>query len=296
MCSAVWAADILRAVVTLLALASSAVWGTADFVGGLMSKRLQPIRVVALSQLGGLVAALVYFGSVSVWGSHGTSAPCAWLSWGFAAGVSGAIGLLFLYAALATGTMGVVSPITALGAVVPVILGVLRGDTWSLTIGLGLFIALVGAVLASGPELDGEVGRRPVVLACISAIGFGFALYCMDGGARHDLSGAMVGMRCGGLSLLLPLLCWAVWTKRAGVTPTRRELTLLPLLGVGDLTANLLFAAASANGQVSVVSVLGSLYPVATLVWARVLLHERLRTIQLIGVACTVVGVVLVTA
>lgn len=285
----------VQPVVTLLALASSAVWGTADFIGGLFSKRLNPIRVVALSQLGGLLAALVFFATVSMYGRHGSSPASAWFTWGFGAGVSGAIGLLFLYAALSIGTMGVVSPITALGAVVPVVLGLLRGDTWNLTIGAGLVVALAGALLASGPELDGEVGWKPVALACVSAVGFGFALYCMDGGARHDLSGAMLGMRCGGLSLLLPLLLIALKTDRAGVSPQRKELLGLPLLGAGDLTANLLFAAASAKGQVSVVAVLGSLYPVATLLWARFLLHERLRPVQLIGVALTVVGVVLVT-
>lgn len=251
--------------------------------------------MVALSQLGGLVAALIFFAAVSLAGSHGNSPATTYLAWGLCAGVSGAVGLLFLYAALSIGTMGVVSPITALGALVPVVLGVLRGDSWSAIIGVGLFVALLGAVLASGPELDGEVGKRPVIMACLSAVGFGFALYCMDGGARHDLSGSMVGMRIGGLSLLLPLLWLALRRGQAGPTPTKRELALLPLLGIGDLSANLLFAAASAGGQVSIVSVLGSLYPVATLVWARILLGERLRAIQLVGVACTVIGVVLVT-
>lgn len=285
----------MGAVVTLVALLSSAVWGAADFVGGLWTKRFHPVQVVALSQLGGLAAALAFFVGVTLAGHHGDGGMLEWGPWGVCAGLSGAIGLMSLYAALSTGTMGVVSPITALGAVVPVVLGLLRGDEWTVMIGVGLLAALVGAVLASGPELSGEVGRRPLVLACVSALAFGVSLYCMDGGARHDLSGAMLAMRCASLTLLVPMLLLMRSRGQASATLTRRDALALPLLGVGDLTANVLFAAASAQGQVSIVAVLGSLYPVATLVLARVVLAERLRAVQLVGVALTVVGVVLVT-
>lgn len=281
--------------VTFLALLSSAVWGTADFMGGVMTKRLHPVKVVALSQLGGLVAAFAFFCCVSVWGTHGASQFTAWVAWGVAAGLSGAVGLMCLYAALSAGTMGVVSPITALGAIVPVVLGLMRGDSWSLAIGFGLGIALLGAVLASGPELSQNTGRRPVLLATVAAFAFGLSLYCMDGGARHDLSGAMLAMRCGSLALLLPTLFALRARGQTRGSLSGRRIASLGLLGVGDLTANLLFAAASAQGQVSIVAVLGSLYPVATLVLARVFLHERLRVVQLVGVALTVVGVVLVT-
>lgn len=279
----------------LIALLSSAVWGTADFVGGLWTKRFHPVQVVAYSQLGGLLAALTFFVGVSRWGTHGDAGWATWGLWGVGAGLTGATGLLTLYAALSSGTMGVVSPITAMGAIVPVVLGLLRGEAWSLPVGAGLAVALLGAVLASGPELSGDVGRRPVVLASIAAVAFGFSLYCMDGGGRHDLSGTMLAMRCGSLSVLLPLL-FALRRRGAANTPlTRRDVVVLPLLGVGDLTANALFAAASALGQVSIISVLGSLYPVATLLLARVVLGERLRAVQLFGVALTVVGVILVT-
>lgn len=281
--------------VTFLALLSSAVWGTADFAGGVLTKRLHPVKVVTFSQLGGLLAALAFFVGVSVWGTHGSSTVSDWGAWGVAAGLSGAVGLMCLYAALSTGTMGVVSPITAMGAVVPVVLGLARGDAWTLMIGCGLVIALLGAVLASGPELSGDVGRRPVGLAIIAAVAFGLSLYFMDGGARHDLSGAMLAMRCGSLALLIPtfLVLRGRGQVRGALTP--RHIAALPLLGIGDLAANLLFAAASSQGQVSIVAVLGSLYPVATLVLARIFLGERLRGIQCLGVALTVVGVVLVT-
>lgn len=284
--------------VSCIALLSSLVWGTADFVGGLWSKRFLPVQVVTLSQLGGLAVALAFFGGVSMCGGHGGGVWTSWAAWGVAAGLSGAVGLMCLYAALSSGTMGVVSPITALGAIVPVVLGlVLHGDSWGPLVGVGLVVALLGAILASGPELSGDVGGRPVVLACLAAVGFGLSLYCMDGGARHDLSGTMLAMRCGSLSLLVPMLLGtrARGSATASALPRGRDAVALPLLGVGDLTANLLFSWASARGVVSVVAVLGSLYPVATLLLARVLLGERMRAIQLGGVALTVVGVVLVT-
>ena len=197
-----------------------------------------------------------------------------------------------LYAALSSGTMGVVSPITALGAIVPVVLGLVRGDAWTPSIGIGLLVALAGAVLASGPELSGDVGRRPVVLACISALGFGVSLYCMDGGARHDLSGAMLAMRCGSLTLLLPTL-FALRSKGLAREPlTRRDVLVLPLLGMGDLTANLLFAAASAQGQVSIVAVLGSLWPAAP---SRVIVVLWVLALPLLAAALLGVGLMTVS-
>lgn len=105
----------------------------------------------------------------------------------------------------------------------------------------------------------------------------------------------MLAMRCGSLSLLIPTFL-VLRSRNAAREPlTPRLLLALPLLGIGDLVANLLFAAASAQGQVSIVAVLGSLYPVATLLLARGFLGERLRGVQLAGVALTVVGVCLVS-
>lgn len=278
-----------------MALLSSVVWGTADFTGGVLTKRQHPVKVVALSQLAGLLAVFAFFVCVSVWGSHGSSPFTAWAAWGVMAGLSGAVGLMCLYAALSAGTMGVVSPITALGAVVPVVLGLARGDSWSPTIGCGLVVALLGAVLASGPELSQDAGRKPVLLATVAGFAFGLSLFFMDGGARHDLSGSMLAMRCGSLSLLVPTLL-VLRSRNIAREPLARRVALaLPLLGIADLVANLLFAAASAQGQVSIVAVLGSLYPVATLLLARGFLGERLRSVQLAGVALTVLGVCLVT-
>ncbi len=136
-----------------LALLSSGLWGSADFFGGLMSRRLPPIAVVAWSQTSGLVLGLVVATVTGAWGD-----PAGWLPWAVLAGVSGALGLVAFYAALASGTMGVVSPIAALGAVVPVLAGVVAGEQPTGLQTAGIVVALLGAVLASGPELRAARG------------------------------------------------------------------------------------------------------------------------------------------
>jgi drug/metabolite transporter (DMT)-like permease len=184
--------------------------------------------------------------------------------------------------------MGVVAPISSLGALVPVFLGLLTGEHPSTTAWVGMAVAVTGAALASGPELTGAVPRRPVILAAIAATCFGTALYCLDRGARYALLETLWGMRA--TSVLLFLLAGLAVRSVGGTRAS--DLPALAVIGLGDVTANGLFAFASSRGMVSVASVLGSLYPVATLFWARLLLGERLRRVQTIGVALTLFGVV----
>ncbi|NNG39913.1 DMT family transporter [Flexivirga sp. ID2601S] len=273
----------------VFALASSLVWGTADFFGGLFTKRIVALRVVVLSQCGGLIAmSLLMIVEVA---RNGWSGGPWWL-WGGLSGLVGGLGLCSFYAALSSGVMGVVSPIAALGAVVPVALGLLTGDRLGLVVGLGLALALAGAALASGPELSGAASRRSVLLAVAAAIGLGLSLYFLHQASGHGVVPSLWAMRVASVSELA--LVWWCWP--GGVPGGRAQARVIPLLmlvGCGDLAANGLFALASRHGAVSVVSVLGSLYPVATLVLARVFLHERLRPVQLVGVALALVGVIL---
>jgi drug/metabolite transporter (DMT)-like permease len=205
--------------------------------------------------------------------------------------VAGSVGLVSFYAALASGTMGVVSPIAALGALVPILLGVAGGERPGPVVWTGMAVAVAGAALASGPELTGAVSRRPVLLACLAAVGFGFALFALDRGSRVSLLHTLWGMRLTSVTVFCVVAVAARSVGGAG----GRDLPALALIGLGDVTANGLFAYASSRGLVSVASVLGSLYPVATLVWARVLLGERLRRVQLVGVTLALVGVVVMT-
>lgn len=266
----------------LLALCSSLLWGTSDFVAGLKSKTLPPAAVVGWSQLVGFVtlSILVLLGN--------PLAPSGWQGWALASGVAGAIALAAFYGALATGTMSVVAPVASLGAAVPVLLGVATGDQPSAIAWVGMGVAVLGTVLASGPEIQAGLHVRPVLLACIAAVGFGTVLFCMDRGARVSLVSTLWGMRL--TSLVLYAAVAVVKRSTGGVG--RRDWPTLVFVGLADLGANALFVAASTQGLVSVAAVLGSLYPVVTILLARAILAERLKLIQNVGVVLALAGVV----
>jgi drug/metabolite transporter (DMT)-like permease len=268
-----------------LALFSSLLWGSADFLGGLRSRVRPAIAVVAGSQACGLaVVAIVAVLAGADWTDPG------WIGWSIAAGVAGTGGLVLFYAALGSGTMGVVSPIAALGTIVPVLIGVVSGERPTGLTVVGLLLALAGAVAASGPELRGGAGARPVVLAAIAGIGFGLALTVIERGSRTDALLTLTGMR---LTSVLTFAVVAVAARSIGGLD-RTDVLPLVVIGVGDVTANLMFALASQRGLLSITAVLGSLYPVVTVLLARFVLHERLARVQQIGVAVALAGVALV--
>jgi len=272
----------------LLALLSSGLWGSADFLGGLLSRRLKAVVVVAASQTAGLLAV-----SLVAVATGGFSAGLGWLPWAVLSGACGAVGLVCFYAALASGTMGVVSPIAALGAVIPVLVGLLSGEHPSTLSAAGIVVALAGAVAASGPELRGSTGAgpRPVVLAAVAGVGFGLALTFIAKGAETDAVMTLWGMR---LTSVTGFAVAAVVARTiGGLHP--EDLVPIALVGVGDVVANLLFALASQRGYVSVTAVLASLYPVVTVLLARAILHERLLRIQQLGVVGALAGVALVS-
>ncbi|MFC7488550.1 DMT family transporter [Knoellia sp. CPCC 206453] len=269
---------------SLLALASSAVWGTSDFFGGLMAKRLPAVAVVGITQglafllLCAVVLVRWVLGHPPEWGN--------WVGWAVLAGLSGATGLVAFYTALASGTMGVVAPIASMGVLVPVGLGVASGETPSSWVWIGIVVAVVGIVLASGPEISGAVSPRPVILAGVAAVCFGMALFALDRGSRDSLLMTLWGMR---FTSVVVFATAAIALRSVGGAG-RAHLLPLALIGCADLLANALFATASSRGQVSIASVLGSLYPVATILLARIVLGERLRTIQQVGVVCALAG------
>jgi drug/metabolite transporter (DMT)-like permease len=271
-------------VLSVLALASSLVWGTSDFFAGLASRRHPAVAVVGWTQ--GLALIVI---SVIVALRWDTLTWTGWPAWSLAAGLTGMTGLVCFYSALSSGTMGVVAPIASLGVIVPVVLGVATGDAPSSWAWVGMLVAIVGVTLASGPELSGDVSPRPVVLAVCAAVGFGLCLFCLDRGARESTLLTLWGMRLTSVTILLVVAL--VLHTAGGVTA--RETPVLLAIGCGDLLANGLFAFASSRGQVSIASVLGSLYPVVTIIWARLFLDERLKRVQQVGVALAVGGAAL---
>lgn len=275
-----------------LALLSSLLWGSADFLGGTISRRRMAVLVVVTSQAAGLVGiALVAL----LAGAFDDSTDYLW--WAVGAGLAGMLGLVCFYAALAMGTMGVVSPIAALGVVVPVLVGLARGERPATVQLVGITIAVLGVVLASGPELSGRAGARPLVLAALSALGFGLALLFIAEGARTSTLMTLVAMRVTSVTVLAVALAAAARRLARGrLSLDRRDVALVTVTGMADVAANLTFGLASTRGLVSIVAVLGSLYPVVTVLLARLIHAERLGAAQTVGVAGALGGVALIAA
>jgi drug/metabolite transporter (DMT)-like permease len=277
-------------VAVVLALLSSLLWGGADFLGGTVSRRRPAPLVVGTSQLAGLLV----IGVVAL-AAGAFRDDTGYLFWAVGAGLAGLVGLVCFYAALAAGTMGVVSPIAALGVIVPVLVGLARGERPAAVQLVGIAIAVVGVVLASGPELSGRAGVTPLLLAAVAAVGFGLALLFIAEGSRSSTLMTLVTMRVTSVSVLAVALLVALRRRsRPTLSLDRRDQALVVLIGVADVAANLTFGLASTRGLVSVVAVLGSLYPVVTVLLARVLHGERLGTAQTAGVAGALGGVALI--
>lgn len=271
----------------LFALMSSVMWGTGDFLGGLRSRSRPAVAVVAGSMFAGLV--VIALAAVAF---RAYDDPTGWIPWSVMAGVTGASGLVAFYAGLASGTMGVVSPIAALGVAVPVVIGFVRGESPSMLQAIGLVVALAGAIATSGPELTGRASARSVLLAAFAGVCFGLVFVAVDQGAESSPLMTLVGMRTTSLVLFAVV---AISLRSVGGLD-RTDFWPLLVVGTFDVGANLMFALASNRGYVSIVSVLGSLYPVMTVLLARAVLHERLRTIQFAGVGVTLLGVTLISA
>lgn len=271
----------------VLALLSSVMWGSADFLGGTLTRRRTSLAVVGGSQVAGLVLALLLATVLGRWGDD----PAYW-GWAVLASVSGFVGLVSFYAALARGTMGIVSPIAALGVLVPLALGVVQGDRPSAIQLAGIVLALVGIVAASGPELSGRAGATPLLLAALAAAMFGTALLGIAQGSRTSPVMTITGMR---LVTVLLVLVTALWARSLGGL-RRADVGSLTVIGGFDVAANLLFGIATRTGLLAIVAVLGSLYPVTTVLLARWAHHERLSTVQYAGVAVSLTGVALISA
>jgi drug/metabolite transporter (DMT)-like permease len=213
------------------------------------------------------------------------------------AGAAGAFALGCFYRALAVGTMSVVAPISASGAVLPVAVGVLTGDRPSALQAVGLVVTMVGVVLASrevgGDDADrGRAQRTSVLLALAAAVGFGAFFTLSDSVAEESIGWLLFLSRA--ISVLLLLTVVVATLRRAGrrfAAPGRRDAVTIALVGLLDMGATGLFALATTEGLLSVVAVVGSLYPVTTVLLARFLLKERLARGQAVGVLLAFAGV-----
>lgn len=264
-------------------------WGVGDFMAGTMTRRLRAVVVVGVSQFFGWICISVWMLATSGW--QGAFENTQWVVWAVVASLTGAAGLGLLYAALASGVMGIVSPIAALGVLVPLVVGVLSGEQPTQLQVVGVVAALIGIVLASGPELSGGAPLRPVLLAGSAALLLGTSLVGVAKGSQSNVTMLLVGMRTTTVIVML-LFALVVRTRGWGVAKT--DLPVLFVVGFFDVAANLTFAYATTLGLLTIVSVLGSLYPVVTALLARFIHHERLRAVQYGGVVAAFAGIALI--
>jgi drug/metabolite transporter (DMT)-like permease len=273
-----------------LALAASLCWGLGDFIGGSKSRVLPVLVVLVCSQMVGLV----WIGGVALVAQDPVPGGHEILLAALSA-VAGTAGLVCFFRAIAIGKMSLVVPIAATAAVIPVVVGIATGDRPSALQLLGMAVALGGAVMASRePGEEGERGSLAagVLLAALSAFFIGFFFLAIDGASDGGAVWASLVNRITSVTLLLA----AFAVVRPKLTETRRHIGALGLAGTLDVSANLLFAAATTEGLISLVSVAGSLYPVLTVLLARLVLKEQVHRIQEAGVVAALGGVVLIAA
>ena len=273
----------------LLALGASLSWGVGDFLGGVKARVMPSLLVMAASQPFGLAAL-----GIAV-AARGTGIPGDELAWSALAAVAGTVGLFAFYRGMAAGAISVVAPIAALAAGIPVIWGIaVSGDHVSGLQTIG-FVAAIGGSVAASLEL--RAGRTQVAAgvgwAVLAMLAFGAYYVPMHAASTQDWLWPAFLFRCTSVTLVYSV----VLIRRLRPTGLRGHWLGLIAIGLLDTGGNALFAAASSShGLLSVVSVLASLYPVVTVLLARLVLGERVQRTQDAGVLLVLVGVVLITA
>jgi drug/metabolite transporter (DMT)-like permease len=281
-------------VTAFFALATSLLWGLADFGGGLLTRRTPALTVVVVSQ--GIAAAVLGV-LVMATGGWSEAGPRLWFA--VAAGLAGPVALFSFYKALALGPMGVVSPLATLSVAVPVSVGLLLGERPGLLQAAGIAVAVAGVVLAGGPQLRGApVQRQTILLTLVSALGFG-TVFVLIAEASTTVTGLFLALfvqrvtnvAAGGAALYVSVKRGSSALPEGGFR--WGSLPALAFVGLADVAANGTYSIAAQHGPVTVAAVLASLYPVVTALAARGFLSERLRGVQAAGAGLALVGTLL---
>ena len=280
----------------VLALGSSLTGGTSDFVGGTASRRVGTLQFLFCTQLLGLVFACAW---VAI---SGDPLPgVAELVAAVAAGLSLAIGLAAFFQAMVVGTMSIVAPIAATGVVVPIAAGIARGERPGVAQAIGILAAIAGIVLATHAPRERAAAAAPLAsaesgikLALLAALGCGLFIWLMAPASHDGVPWALLVTR------VVPvfMLAAAVRIRRASLRPALGVHTVAAILAcaVLNLSSIATYAYATLHGQLAIVSMLASLYPVVTVLLAYRVLGERIRRAQQLGIAVALVGVVLLSA
>jgi len=273
----------------LLALTGGLMWGVGDFFGGLASRRIAVITVVVVSQAIGLAGLLIWVAATrDPFPGFVELLPAA------GAGVAVLAGITAFYRGLAIGAMGIVAPITAAGPVVPLTVDAAHGSTPTALQWLGIAFILLGvATLSWEGRASGQARiASGAGLAILAALGFGLYFVGIDAGADESASWAVVAARITAVSLGAVV---ALASSRSLRAP-RSMLPMLVAVGLIDTSANVLVAAATTYGAAGIVAVLSSLYPIVTMVLARIIVGERLGATKRAGGVVAVAGAAFVAA
>ncbi len=275
------------------ALSASLIWGVADFQAAVRARFVGPLVVATFAQIAG--TALLVVALVTLWEPF----P-GWQIWipGIIAGIAGSVGHVVFYAALSRGPIGVVAPVLAMTSVGPVLFAIFwSGDQPSLLQIFGLFLAVVGVVLVSRHAGEGDLkhGKYGAIPLALLAIAIGTVMYiALDAASNESGLWGVTAQRSISLPILLVALL-AVRLRGAAGAPAGSFRAIAPI-GLMDTGALLLFAYATSKGDLSLAVVLASLYPVVTILLARIRLGEHLALIQRLGAVVAFAGVVAIVA
>ena len=294
----------MRVMVVLLGLAAAVLYGSGDFLGGMATRRAHVLTVLTLVETAAVIVA------VAVAVLSGGPATMPGLAWGFSAGVIGGLGLIIFYVGLAAGPMSVVAPVSGLVAtVLPVAVALTEGERPGVGVYAGALLCLVAIVLASSAGETEAPGRarqrrrlgRAIAYGTASGVSFGlFFLLIRNAGQSGEVWPVAAG-RIGELAIVLAAAAVLRPGLMRGISGgigggLRGGIPLAAAsAGVIDVLANLCYVAATRIGAFGLAVVLASLYPGVTVLLARVVLGERLRWIQRLGLGLAAIGILLVT-
>ena len=274
----------------LLAGLSALFYGIADFAGGCAARRSRLLPVLLLSQLLGITVA-------------GLALAAMWpgpprlqdLLWGLLAGLVGSMGLFMLYGGIARSIVAIVSPTSAVvGAILPVLLGVLLGERPSVTALAGCALCLPAVLLltreAGGGEHGGRSVRTALVYGVLAGLGFGVFFAAISRASPGAGLWPLVAARVGSIAASVIALALA----RQPLRTEREDLAPTLIAGAADMGANIMFLLAAQSGMLSLVVIIVSLSPAPTVILARLFLGQRITPVRWAGLALALTGVGLI--
>ena len=277
-------------------------YGTADFFGGIASRRMSPVLVSLFSHIASFVAALgMTLFMTSHWSAEGSY-------FGAIAGACEAVGFLLFYYVLSIGSIAVIAPIVSvIYAIVPVAWAVALGDAlpplaWvGVALGFGAILALsLGESSDDGHgdpipsrETHSKMGVRKLslLLAVIAGVTWGFATVALDYAPSE--AGATPAVAGAATSFVIVILIFVIGRKYINTTTAKAPVAQSLISGALFGIANALILVALLSGSLALVGLLTALYPLATVLLARFVLKERITPIQWVGIIAAVVAAIL---